>query len=162
MGTINKEEESSVTDIEQLERDLEYFTELLLENRNEEIENEVPAGMYCEIDVPVPTLERVMEAARAHMETMRQEPFGFLHYEVADNEKGIKLHYEFSRHALTKSDKEAGWDEIKVYTTPPPAEQPVLKVPEIKYETLTGFDRGADAMRDKIIAMNPHLKVEES
>ncbi len=141
-----------MTDIEQLERDLEYFTELLLENRNEEIENEVPAGMYCEIDVPVPTLERVMEAARAHMEAMKQEPAAYVSNSRIDLICAKQQHDGIGS-VLWSENNDSG-TRTPVYTAPPPAEQSVLKVPafdEMYYR---------DAL-EQIITMNPHLKVEE-
>ncbi len=86
-------------------------------------------------------------AIRAHMEAMKQEPVGYLyiHPEMADR-------YQFS---FMKMEGMQRYRVIPLYTAPPqPAEQPVLKVPvfdEMYYR---------DAL-EQIIAMNPHLKVEE-
>ncbi len=139
-----------MTDIEQLGKDLNNFEKYSI--------NYLPAA-----DQPV--AKRILKAARAHMEAMKQKPVGYLVRRITQPvtcEFDNSDEWHFRKEPINWQFAERDYEQIKIYTSPPPAEQPVLKVPEIKYETLTGFDRGADAMRDKIIAMNPHLKVEES
>ncbi len=132
-----------MTDIEQLEKNAQW-----LEDYSKDMMDE---GLCDQ------TAQKILDISnniRAHAEAMKQKPIGYLNYEKSDIENGIKPRYEFSRHALTEADKEAGFGEIKIYTSPPPPEQPLLKVPvfdEMYY---------LDAL-EQIIAMNVHLKVEE-
>ncbi len=131
-----------MTNLVQLEEDLNWLESGLEDSPNRDLQG------YDFKD-----LRYVIEAARAHMEAMKQEP------------RETLLH-DHQRHV-------DGWvmenipnSKEHIYTTPPPAERAALYLPD--YLEIIGadaeekeFQRGINETIDEVKRMNPHLKVEK-
>ncbi len=155
-----------MTDIEQLERDLKDLANII--------------NFYDEGDSPYDTsvLIRIEKTARAHIEAMKQEPIGYLVRNPMIARKPVKALarypettewlYPSSRKNDAKSFSLTVRGElVPLYTASLPAEQPVLKVPEVEEipdyleDYSAGVREGRNQLIKEIIAMNAHLKVEE-
>lgn len=164
---LSKQSNSAI-DTDELEKGLVLFDIMFKELETEyNVEDAKDSKNY-------EAFKSVYEAAKAHLEALKQEPVGYTVHLRTDKSFYTQSRIVRSRRdALNTVDNYNSvlfYDDLEkvivpLYTTPQPAEQPVLNLPESVNVSLpdsewyVAFNSGRNAAIKDIIKMNPHLKV---